>query len=161
MQVGDICSIFRQAKNLPAFQSVHVLLILFWCSSKDRMVQCNSWRKQETNFNLPAPFSLESWGSPKLTQQGTNGMSVDKETSVNLQTASKGVLSDVQQFVVYRILRHSDDLNPRSQLFPKGSVRGCYLVLLEPPFSQRKTDSWTRTVAIARLVFLQTMFRIA
>lgn len=68
-------------------------------------------------------------------------MSTDMHACVDLQALSKGVLSSGLQFIVYQFLVNCDYFNPRSRLFPKGSVAGCYLLSLGLPTSGHKTAS--------------------
>lgn len=85
----------------------------------------------------------------KLIQNNRNGLKADGDASVKLQAAIKTILSGGQPFVVFRIFVYCNDFKPRSQMFGRESVWGCYLHPLGLPFSRRKTVLSIRTAAIA------------
>lgn len=59
-----------------------------------------------------------------------------------------GTLQDGKRFYVYRLLLYADDFNPRSTLFPKGSVGGLYLSPSSLNLKSRRSQSSVRTVSL-------------
>ena len=59
-----------------------------------------------------------------------------------------GKLQDGRDLFVYRVLLYCDDFNPRSALFSKGSVGGCYFLPLNFGIRRRRGIASIRTVSL-------------
>lgn len=69
--------------------------------------------------------------------------------SVHVHTPKQGGLTKGQLFLVYRFLPYCGNLDLRSQIFPGGSFRCCYLLPFEFPFVWRRTASFIRKISFA------------
>lgn len=90
--------------------------------------------------------SFTTIGAPSFIDDSIEDEELQENSSSNCQT--KGIMSDGTPYYVYRILLYADDFNPRSTLFPKGSVGGFYMSPSSLNVKSRRSQSTIRTVSL-------------
>ena len=94
----------------------------------------NITHRHITTIGAPV-FVSDAEASPPTRQMGAT-------------CSTKGTLEDGMRFYVYRLLLYADDFNPRSTLFPKGSVGGLYMSPSSLNVKSRRSQSSVRTVSL-------------
>ena len=70
-------------------------------------------------------------------------------TPTNQDMVDHGIIEETgEPFVIYRSLLYADDFNPRSALFPRGSIGGFYMLPLNLPLYKRKGLASIRTISL-------------
>lgn len=88
---------------------------------------------------------LRFLGAPSLIQKQ---QPVPQQHANTAKCYTKGKLDNGKTFYRYQILLYADDFNPRSTLFPKGSVGGLYLSPSSLHIHTRRSQFTIRTVCL-------------
>ena len=106
-----------------------------WILVKDdstcELIYCTKLIGQQ---NLLSPVTKSSIYVPDKSRLDFQDHGVIKETG--------------ETYYIYRALLYNDDFNPRSALFPRGSVGGFYMIPLNLPLYRRRELSCTRTISL-------------
>ena len=102
----------------------------FLCIHGDNEVQCTS---------------LPTFGAPTFVSEGTHR---DTEPTYEPECRTTGFLSSGMRYYIYRIILYADDFNPRSTLFPKGSVGGVYMSPTGLHVRSRRSQYSIRTISL-------------
>lgn len=109
----------------------------------------------ERNFFLF--LNVDDQGVVSSTSIGTVGAPVfvtdkpdDTSTFSNQEQpcTTRGTLPDGAPYYIYRLILYADDFNPRSTLFPKGSVGGLYMSPTSFHVRSRRSQTAIRTVSL-------------
>lgn len=137
--------------------SDHITIVSFGRSSVVGVYVSRFWVERlddERNFFLILNFnndgrisysSLSTIGAPVYINDGS---SHKRESRSGSQCQTTGRLSNGMRYYMYRILLYADDFNPRSSLFPKGSVGGVYLSPSGLNVRSRRSQTSIRTVSL-------------
>ncbi len=84
-------------------------------------------------------------GAPVYVKNSTLASS---SSSPLLNCRTTGKLEDGTRYYMYRLILYADDFNPRSTLFPKGSVGGLYMSPSSFHTRSRRSQSTIRTISL-------------
>ena len=85
-------------------------------------------------------------GGPMLRH--ANSTQIVKTVIHGHSCMTTGSLPSGEKFYVYRLLLYADDFNPRSQLFPRGSVGGVYMSPAGFNIRSRRMQASIRTISL-------------
>lgn len=124
--------------------SIGVLVSRFWVDrledERNFFIALNSDEEGHT-----ACTSIPIFAAPVFVREGPKCV-----TSSNPERTCKttGRLSNGMRFYVYRVILYADDFNPRSSLFPKGSVGGVYMNPSSFHVRSRRSQLTIRTISV-------------
>lgn len=88
--------------------------------------------------------TVSTIGAPEFVTDQRTATSSPDET----QCKTTGTLSNGKRYYMYRVILYADDFNPRSTLFPKGSVGGLYMMPTGFNVRSRRSQAVIRTVSV-------------
>lgn len=93
-------------------------------------------------------YSVPSFGVPSFLSHCKSTNQYGEGRTHENRCHTTGKLSSGERFYMYRLLLYADDFNPRSQLFPRGSVGGIYMSPASMHIRSRKSQASVRTVSL-------------
>ena len=140
---GDLCTFLAGEceRAQGASRLVPVYLNKFWRTSKEVRSKSLVWLLVSNNrvkyIDVTSPYRV-----PRLVTaaQSTN--------SSNTICRTGGVLTCGTPYYIYRVLLYCDDFKPRSLMFPKGSVGGCYMVPIGLSIQSRRSSYSVRSIGL-------------
>lgn len=146
---GDVCTVLlKEHSSSDNIQSFLLLCNRFWRTQKENCSQivyyfsCDFSVPSSAHLNIE--YKAQIVNDPKLLSRSR----MQKNTSNKNCKSTFGNLNDGTPFYTYRVLLYCDDFKPRSALFPKGSVGGCYFVPLSTGIRRRRAGSSVRTISL-------------
>lgn len=124
-------------------ESMGVLVSRFWVERLDDERNFFLFINNNGNEDLSST-PITTFGAPVLV----------RETPVNTSRSPKpkcrttGLLPNGMRFYFYRLILYADDFNPRSSLFPKGSVGGMYMSPSSFSVRSRRSQTTIRTISV-------------
>ena len=144
---GDVCTIIEGCRKSGAHShAVIVYVNRFWRTTDSVRSNAILWfqvsksvakgDQDTTLLSVTAPI-----GVPKL---------ISREVIVSTEPECKttGTLPCGTKFYVYRMLLYCDDFNPRSLMFPKGSVGGFYMLPIGMSMKSRRSCTSLREISL-------------
>ena len=154
--VGDTCTLLSCSDNSGRCSANRVLCVLvnrFWRGPTTDSNDMVLWFV-ETSDDV---FELHSYSTiietPSLltcnSEHEESAQTIYEPDYQDHDYTDCGTISETgEKFYIYRVLLYADDFNPRSALFPRGSVGGFYMIPLNLPMHKRRGLSATRTISL-------------
>lgn len=147
---ADVCTVLLPWAIKPddpiSIPNFSVLNNRFWRTQASRSSQIifsfNCDLRDPSHASIDIEFQADVKDSPRLC---TNSHEQKRTCYV---PKTNGKLEDGRTFFVYRTLLYCDDFLPRSALFPKGSVGGCYMIPLSMSLRRRRGLGAIRTISL-------------
>lgn len=141
---GDVCTILRPTQTSNGESSICVFVNRFWRSATRDSGDFILWFVQSST----TPTNVYLVDGVPLLVETDNTMKSDPFTAVHDRDVRSGILQSGEPYVVYRMLLYCDDFNPRSLLFPRGSVGGCYMIPIGLSLQRRRGLTSIRPIAL-------------
>lgn len=144
LRCGDLVSVL--CFDLNTAETVLIAHVSrFWVDrlDDDRQVIIVFYKNSDQNGPAIKYSTLPSFGIPSLVQAADTC-----NDSTSTQCKTMGTLESGERYYMYRVLLYADDFNPRSQLFPRGSVGGVYMFPSSLPMRSRRSQSSIRTISL-------------
>lgn len=156
---GDLCSILTSAatslrrSSFTTVEHVAVLVNRFWRSENSPSSDRIMWFRTSHATQDSGHGSMTSCVNVSLVEVTlTTGVPVlfqsFRKQRASRRVKASGRLKSGQKYYIYRIVLYTDDFNPSSLLYPRGSNGGCYMQAVGLPRSCRLALSCIRPLAL-------------
>lgn len=132
-------------------RSTHMVVYVsrFWPNRVDDDRQLLLFLYRDIHTDSIVSTSIPGFGVPTLLSSPkiTDPLN-DSTRPTSPRCFTRGILDNGSQFIVIRLLLYADDFNPRSQLFPRGSVGGVYMGLASSHIKTRRSQTTIRVISL-------------
>lgn len=146
LNIGDHLTLLSSPDDIRG----HCMLVFinrYWASRLDDDRQFIFFVHASESDHAQADW-IPAFGMPRFVSQPVSDQD-DMEGRDRGQGCFKtGLLSNGQRFYMYRLLLYADDFNPRSALFPRGSVGGVYMSPAGFSVRTRRSQKTIRTISV-------------
>ena len=148
---GDVCTVllpWDQGSD-SVIATFGFLVNRFWSTAANRSTQL--FYQFRCAMENPRDADIECTLASKVTTDPvklSGEASADRQRPEESSVPTFGTLADGRFYYVYRVLLYCDDFVPRSSMFTKGSVGGCYFLPLSLSLNRRRGRTAVRTIAL-------------